>query len=142
VERARKTKPEIRNPKSETSSKFETRRRISYYVVALVLFGLGLMSKPMLVTWPFVMLLLDFWPLKRINGRAWFPLVLEKVPFFGLSAASCVITFLVQKASGAMVPLNDSPIAMRIANAVVSCGRYLAKTIWPSKLAVFYPYEQ
>jgi tetratricopeptide (TPR) repeat protein len=143
VERAAIAKSEIRNPKLEANPKSETRKRISYYVLALVLFALGLMSKPMLVTWPFVMLLLDFWPLKRSTAalRSWVPLILEKLPFFGLSAASCVITFLVQKASGAVVALNDATIAMRIANAVVSYGQYLAKTFWPSKLSVFYPYE-
>jgi Tfp pilus assembly protein PilF len=144
VERSREVKSEIRNPKSETKPKSEVRRWI-YYGLALVLLALGLLSKPMLVTWPFVMLLLDFWPLKRVTGvgsRGWVPLVLEKIPFFALSATSCVVTFLVQKASGAVVPLNDTPISARIANAMVSYGRYLAKTFWPSKLAVFYPYER
>src|SRR5262249_52041547 len=109
---------------------------------------------PMLVTWPFLMLLLDYWPLERVTGieakmergaklraAAWFPLVLEKVPFFALSAGSCIITFLVQKSSGAVVPLSATPVAARVANAIASYGRYLAKTFWPSKLAVFYPYE-
>jgi protein O-mannosyl-transferase len=125
-------------------AKSETRKRIALYMLALFFFALGLMSKPMLVTWPFVMLLLDFWPLKRSTTalRSWVPLILEKIPFFGLSAASCVITFLVQRASGAVVALNDAPIALRIANAVVSYGQYLAKTFWPSKLAIFYPYER
>jgi tetratricopeptide (TPR) repeat protein len=128
--------------KPEANPKAETRKRMFYYSLAFVLFALGLMSKPMLVTWPFVMLLLDYWPLNRGHGRIWFPLVMEKLPFFGLTAASCVMTFFVQKASGAVVPLNDTPIAARVANAVVSYGHYLAKTFWPSKLAVFYPYEQ
>jgi tetratricopeptide (TPR) repeat protein len=140
--------------KSETNSKSETRKRMAYYTVALLFFAFGLMSKPMLVTWPFVMLLLDFWPLKRmrsVEGRvdegarlrpgAWFPLVLEKLPFFALAAGSCIITFVAQKGSGAVVPLSATPLAARIANAIVSYGRYLAKTVWPSKLAVFYPYE-
>jgi tetratricopeptide (TPR) repeat protein len=135
-------KSEIRNPKFETYPKSETRRRMGFYILALLFFALGLMSKPMLVTWPFVMLLLDYWPLKRVIGQPSFSLLMEKVPFFGLSAASCIITFLVQKASGAVVPLNDTPVAARIANAAVSYGRYLAKTFWPSKLAVFYPYER
>ena len=138
ADRAGKAKSEIRNPKSEIGKK------TGFYTLALLFFALGLMSKPMLVTWPFVMLLLDFWPLKRSPAglRRWVPLILEKIPFFGLAAVSCVITFLGQKASGAMVPLNDTPLAARIANAIVSYGRYLAKTFWPSKLAVFYPYER
>jgi tetratricopeptide (TPR) repeat protein len=137
-------KSELRNPKSETNPKSEIARKVTFYTLALLFFALGLLSKPMLVTWPFVMLLLDFWPLKRgtVTLRAWFPLVLEKLPFFALSGVSSVITFLAQKASGAVVPLNDTPVAARMANAVVSYARYLLKTFWPSKLAVFYPYEQ
>jgi protein O-mannosyl-transferase len=141
-------KSETRNSKSEANPKFEIRGWALYYVLAIVSFALGLMSKPMLVTWPFVMLLLDFWPLNRVEGEfklrpaAWFRLVLEKVPFFALSAGSCIVTFLAQRACGAVVPLADTSIGTRIANAVVSYGRYLAKTFWPSKLAVFYPYEQ
>jgi tetratricopeptide (TPR) repeat protein len=138
-----RAKSEIRNPKSEGNPKRRIGRKAIFYTLALLLFAFGLMSKPMLVTWPLVMLLLDFWPLKRSTAalRSWVPLTLEKIPFFGLSAASCIITLLVQKASGAVVALDDAPIAMRIANAAVSYGRYLAKTFWPSKLAVFYPYE-
>jgi tetratricopeptide (TPR) repeat protein len=137
-------KSEIRNSKSETKSKPEIGRRITSYTLALLFFALGLMSKPMLVTWPFLMLLVDFWPLKRtgVALRSWIPLVLEKIPFFALSVGSCVITFLAQRACGAVVPLADTSVAARIANAIVSYGRYLAKTFWPAKLAVFYPYEQ
>jgi tetratricopeptide (TPR) repeat protein len=144
MKRAEGAKSEIRNSKLETNPKSQVRSWI-YYFFALVLFALGLLSKPMLVTWPFVMLLLDLWPLDRIKDfgpRSWVPLVLEKIPFFALSVASCVITFLVQKASGAVVPLNDTPVAARAANAALSYGRYLAKTFWPSNLAVFYPYEK
>src|SRR5207302_4238488 len=65
-----------------------------------------------------------------------------KLPFFALSAASCVATFLVQRISGAIVPLADTPFMSRLANALLAYSRYLAKTFWPSKLAVFYPYTQ
>lgn len=160
-----KDKSEIRNPKVAGSSKTHSPRRFIWYALALVLFALGLMSKPMLVTWPFVMLLLDFWPLGRLNEpktareraeksrggsaagdprfntRSCFFLILEKVPFLALSVASCVITFLAQRSSGAVVPLNNTPVSARLANAVVSYARYLLKTFWPTKLAVFYPYE-
>ena len=101
----------------------------------------------MLVTLPFVLLLLDYWPLARLQistlnpqpSTRW-PLLLEKLPFFLLSAISCVLTFLVQRACGAMTPLERSPLELRIANALVAYGRYLGKTVWPAKLAVFYPY--
>jgi tetratricopeptide (TPR) repeat protein len=126
-----------------------------YYVLALFFFALGLMSKPMLVTLPFVLLLLDYWPLGRIHlstakhslsttepPPSLKRLVVEKIPFFALSALSCVLTFLVQRACGAMTPLEKAPFELRLANALVAYARYLGKTLWPSKLAVFYPYSQ
>jgi protein O-mannosyl-transferase len=118
-----------------------------HYWLALLLFALGLMCKPMLVTLPFVMLLLDYWPLGRLRFsspadiRSGFKRVgLEKVPFVALSAASCVVTFLVQKEGGSVQSLGQYPIALRIENAFVSYARYLARTIWPSDLAIYYPY--
>jgi protein O-mannosyl-transferase len=126
-----------------------------YYVLSLLFFALGLMSKPMLVTVPFVLLLLDFWPLCRLHWSTAKPplatagqsstlkrLIIEKIPFFTLSALSCVLTFLVQRACGAMTPLDKNPFELRLANALVGYARYLGKTLWPSKLAVFYPYSQ
>jgi len=118
-----------------------------FYVLSLCFFALGLMSKPMLVTLPFVLLLLDFWPLRRWglktadSGRKdLLRLSLEKAPFFALSAVSCVLTFLVQRACGAMTSLENGPIELRLANALVAYARYLGKTFWPTKLAVIYPY--
>jgi tetratricopeptide (TPR) repeat protein len=118
-----------------------------FYLLSLLCFTLGLMSKPMLVTLPCVLLLLDYWPLGRLELKTQDPrlktlslLLLEKLPFFLLSAISCVLTFLVQRACGAMTPLERSPLELRLANAVVAYARYLGKTIWPAKLAVFYPY--
>jgi protein O-mannosyl-transferase len=120
-----------------------------FYLLSLGLFALGLMSKPMLVTLPFVLLLLDYWPLQRFERKTQsqelkgvLRLLVEKAPFFLLSAASCVLTFLVQRACGAMTPLAKSPLELRVANALVSYARYLGKTIWPAKLAVLYPYER
>jgi len=103
-----------------------------------------LMSKAMLVTWPFVMLLLDYWPLKRfkvqgsrfgVQGLIW-----EKVPFLVLSAASSVVTFTVQHEAGAVATLARYSALARIENAVVSYARYLGKTFWPFDLANPYPH--
>jgi tetratricopeptide (TPR) repeat protein len=103
-------------------------------LLALVAFALGLMSKPMLVTLPFVLLLLDYWPLRRgLRFR-------EKVPFFALSAVAASATFLVQRDSGAVQTVAALPVGLRIENALVTYITYIAKTFWPSGLAVFYPY--
>jgi tetratricopeptide (TPR) repeat protein len=118
------------------------------YWLALFCFALGLMSKPMLVTWPFVMLLLDYWPLQRINLRSPSPhptgsgvkLLLEKIPFFALTAASCVLTFLAQRAGGAVQSMEHLSVTTRLVNAVVSYARYLGKTVWPADLSIYYPY--
>ena len=122
-------------------------RRRTWYIATLLLFALGLMSKPMLVTLPCVLLLLDFWPLQRIdfshtsNARKQIArLLLEKIPFFFLSAASCVITFVVQKQGGAVRSLESFSWDERLGNAVVACAGYVEKTFWPAGLAVFYPH--
>ncbi len=106
------------------------------YAILLVSFCLGLMSKPMIVTLPFVLLLVDIWPLRRPRTLT---LLREKVPFFALSAASATITYLAQAASGAVEALS-APFVLRVENALVSCLIYIWKTIWPTDLAVFYPY--
>jgi tetratricopeptide (TPR) repeat protein len=128
---------EIRNPKSEI------RNPKLYYVLALFFFALGLMSKPMLVTVPFMLLLLDYWPLRRFdfeNQKSEIKnILIEKIPFFALSAVSCVVTLLVQKHGGSVQTLADTPPGARIANALVSYARYLGKTVWPTGLAVPYP---
>ena len=114
--------------------------------IALAFFTLGLMSKPMLVTLPFVLLLLDYWPLQRLPNfklevKTVFRLVLEKWPFFLLAAASCVVTFLVQsqRSGDAVASLELVPLHYRFCNALVSYGLYLLKMVWPVGLAVFYP---
>jgi len=116
------------------------------YGLALLFFALGLMSKPMLVTWPFVLLLLDYWPLNRMRKsefgiRNFQRLLVEKVPFFTLSAASCVVTYAVQRQAGAMTAGEHLPLAARGANALISYCRYLGKLCCPTDLAVFYPYR-
>jgi Flp pilus assembly protein TadD len=128
------------------------------YFIALVFFAFSLMSKPMLVTLPFVMLLLDYWPLKRFTiydtdscrvpaihrslRFTIFRLVWEKIPFFLLSAISCVVTFVVQQKAGAVAALARFSASARMGNAFVSYARYLAKTFWPVSLANPYPYVE
>jgi tetratricopeptide (TPR) repeat protein len=106
------------------------------YALVLLCFCLGLMSKPMIVTLPFLLLVLDAWPLRRLSRKA----VIEKIPFFAIAAVSAAATFLVQHSSGAVKEIARLPLGLRIENALVSCALYCLKTIWPSGLAVFYPY--
>jgi tetratricopeptide (TPR) repeat protein len=114
----------------------KARSRI-WYGSTLLCFALGLMSKPMLVTLPFVLLLLDYWPLARISFPA---SVREKIPYFLLSAVSCVVTFLAQQQSGVVRSLTRFSLLDRLENALVSYARYLGKLVWPSDLAAFYPH--
>jgi tetratricopeptide (TPR) repeat protein len=136
----------------------------SRYLLTLLLFALGLMAKPMLVTLPFVLLLIDYWPLGRFNkmersgdstgvapsrrtGEAGsqrsllFRLIREKAPLFVLAGVSSIVTFVVQKTGGAVWSLEAVPITMRVANALISYVYYIGKMVWPQHLAVFYPYE-
>jgi protein O-mannosyl-transferase len=108
-----------------------------YYLLSLVFFTLGLMSKPMLVTLPCVLLLLDYWPLGRLRLETARGLVVEKLPFFLAAAAVSGVTFLVQKQGGAVA--GGLAFTDRVANAVVSYGRYLGKLFWPADMAAFYP---
>ncbi|MBA4149226.1 MAG: tetratricopeptide repeat protein [Verrucomicrobia bacterium] len=136
------------------------RENVTAYILALFFFALSLMSKPMLVTLPFLLFLLDMWPLKRfsvfsfqysVGGASrsqsehrtlktehWPRLLLEKVPYFALIVASSVITFLVQKKGGAVSGALD--LDARVANALISYCRYLHKLFWPEKLSVLYPH--
>ena len=166
--------------------RYAERPNLWIYVLTLGLFALGLMCKPMLVTLPCVLFLLDFWPLGRIRG--WAPLastalnvrrpsalaplqpsgkgegsegeggrgalaglrisaaplprrvILEKIPFLLLMAASCVATYLAQQKGEAVVAVTAVPMAERLANATISYSRYIGKLIWPENLAIFYPY--
>ena len=126
------------------------------YALVIVFLSLGLMAKPMLVTFPFVLLLLDFWPLKRFHfnndylfqsertthygSKGIYRLILEKIPLFIPVVISCVLTFLAQKSEGAVQALGSLSLINRIANALVSYVNYVLKMFWPSKLAVFYPH--
>jgi len=109
------------------------------YVLALVLFACGLMSKPMLVTWPFVLLLFDHWPLGRWPGVSLRRLLLEKLPFFAVSGASAAITFLVQRTAGA-VTSDKVAFPHRLENVLISYVRYLGKTFWPDDFTCLYPH--
>jgi Tfp pilus assembly protein PilF len=109
------------------------------YALALVCFVLALASKPTVVTLPFVLLLVDYWPLER-REPLW-PRVREKLPFFALAAASSVLTYIGQKRWGAMEELAFVPFPARVANALVAYARYLRDVFWPQTLALPYPYR-
>jgi protein O-mannosyl-transferase len=128
-----------------------------FYGLTLLFFALGLMSKAMLVTWPLVMLLLDWWPLQRISSFKFsvsssgpaspvtrhpplLTLVVEKLPFFVLAAVVSVATLVVQQRGGAVTPIENIPWGARSGNALISYCRYLRKLFWPADLAVFYPH--
>jgi Tfp pilus assembly protein PilF len=108
------------------------------YLLSLIFFVVGLMSKPMLVTWPFVMLLLDYWPLERFKTAGVRRLVMEKIPFFALAGAAGVVTFLVQQKGGAVASVGALSLSSRVGNALISYVRYLGMMIWPEKLAALY----
>ena len=127
------------------------------YLITLLFFGLGLMAKPMLVSLPIVMLLLDYWPLSRLQTAKLSKaglcqqnniskrseliyFVLEKVPFFVLAAASSLITVIVQKRGGAVIALERLSLSTRIFNALVTYIIYIIKTFLPSGLSVYYPH--
>jgi tetratricopeptide (TPR) repeat protein len=127
------------------------------YMLVVVCFALGLLAKPMLVTLPFVLLLLDYWPLGRVTlDDAAAPdergtrssrqrgvvlrLLGEKTPLFALAAASSVATFVVQQHGGSVIRLELAPFVLRAENALVSYVAYIGKMLWPARLAAFYPY--
>ncbi len=136
---------------------YAKRRGIIRYTLTLLLFALGLLAKPMLVTLPALLLLLDYWPLERIREQrtenrkrktegvfqklSAVQLIIEKIPFFALSVASSVITFLVQLSGSAVAHIDILPLKVRIANAFLSYARYIGKLFWPQNLAVFYPFD-
>jgi Flp pilus assembly protein TadD len=157
--------------------------QLGRYIVIFLSFILGLMSKPMLVTLPFVLLLIDFWPLKRLKTGQSFTtsglntgniksienksykkhkkrqkikndqkdsfkknvrishLISEKIPLFGLTIVSSIITFITQRRGGAVISLEEHPFSLRISNSLVAYIKYIIKMIWPSNLAILYPYK-
>jgi tetratricopeptide (TPR) repeat protein len=121
--------------------RYASRPSFARYTTVAALFAAGLMAKPMLVTLPFALLLLDAWPLGRLRHRAaLLPLIREKLPLFALSAAAGIVTFVAQRGEGAVATLDTLPLTMRLENAVVSMVTYLVKTVWPADLAAFYPF--
>jgi tetratricopeptide (TPR) repeat protein len=115
------------------------------YSVVAALFALSLMAKPMLVTLPAVLLLLDYWPLGRVSPGSWSRAALlarEKVPLLAMSVASGIVTVWAQGGGGAVAGLTGFPLDMRVANALVSAVAYIQKMLWPAGLAAFYPYPQ
>lgn len=126
-------------------------KRVFFYGFTFILLTLGLMSKAMLVTWPFLFLVLDFWPLKRFrkisrprldgnlsdtkDSRLW----IEKIPFLLLAGLFSIIAYYAQNQQGAVQTFESSPLNLRLANVIVSYGRYLEKIFWPRHLALLYP---
>jgi tetratricopeptide (TPR) repeat protein len=129
---------------------YARRPGVARYLLLAVLFILGLGAKPMVITLPFVLLLLDFWPLQRIEGwldpSSAFPvpqttlsrLILEKLPLLALSAGSAVITIIAQRES--VIRTDELPSLIRIENSLYAYGAYLWKMVWPAHLAIIYPH--
>lgn len=128
------------------------KRTIGRYLVVALCFAFGLMAKPMVITFPFLLLLLDYWPLNRLvwpssgNNSAFrkdlLALVMEKIPLLVMSAASAVITVYAQRRGGAVELLTALPLGQRFRNAIYSYVKYLESGIWPSGLAAFYPHPE
>jgi tetratricopeptide (TPR) repeat protein len=120
---------------------------VGRYILVVVSFAMGLLAKPMLVTIPFALLLLDYWPLRRMSAAQGIPrtrrlrdLVVEKLPLLALAAVSSAATFIAQRQGGAVGALSVYPLPVRVANAVVSYAAYLRDTVWPHNLSPLYAY--
>jgi tetratricopeptide (TPR) repeat protein len=127
---------------------YASQRSFGRYIAVVALFALGLAAKPMIVTLPLLLLLCDYWPLRRLASDSETPgatsvqLIVEKIPLFALSAASSWITLYAQRAGGALGNTELLPLGQRVANAICSYCTYLGKGIWPTGLAVFYPHPE
>jgi len=135
---------------------YAIRPRTSRYAVVTLLFALGLMAKPQVITFPFVLLLWDYWPLNRmaltrrnislsdspaaLPHRRFWDLVVEKVPLLAIAIASAVLTMKAQRSNGAVLSLEVTPLSARLSNALVSYVKYLRNAFWPTKLAPLYPH--
>jgi predicted TPR repeat methyltransferase len=124
---------------------FARHRQRNDLVLVIACFACALMAKPMVVTLPLVLLLLDFWPLRRAefgsDARAWWLLLREKLPLFGLALAASAITIVAQRRAGAVIPLTSLSLVGRVENASVSYAAYARDMLWPAHLAVFYPLQ-
>ena len=135
--------------------------RVGTYVMVIIAFAFGLLSKPVVVTLPFALLLLDYWPLARLRigepstfneipifsdgtpkRASILHLVAEKIPLFALSAVTVYITYHSSLQKGLIIARENLPLSLRIENAVVSYIKYLIKMVWPADLAIFYPFPQ
>ena len=150
---------ERRNSRNSGAEHFSSERRPTFsqgstarYLVVTALFVLGLLAKPMLVTLPLVMLLLDYWPLGRFGAQqaegkgegCWHRagrLIVEKLPWLALVCASCVVTYRVQQAGGNMAPADELALSIRLGNAPLAYVGYLEKMFAPINLAPFYPHD-
>jgi protein O-mannosyl-transferase len=135
-------KPDVGNPPSV----FRLPSSGIWYLSSVFFFMAGLLAKPMLVTVPFVLLLLDYWPLNRVQGslfkvQSWTRLLMEKIPFFAITAAFCLVTVLSQKKADALITTGALPLPFRIENALVSYVHYLSEAFWPAHLSYFYIYS-
>jgi Flp pilus assembly protein TadD len=122
-------------------ARYAESRSVKRYLPVLLLFGAGLMAKPMLVTLPFALLLLDFWPLQRLNGNI-VPLLIEKIPLLALTAASSAVTYMAQQKGGSVAGLQAMPFDLRVSNAIISYVTYIGRMFWPLQLAIFYPHAR
>jgi len=136
---------------------YAERPNVGRYALTALFLILGLMAKPMLVTLPLVLLLLDYWPLRRVESREsavdgenatsegrrpLMALIVEKIPLFVISAASCAVTFWAQKAGGAVRTMEQYSLPSRIGNALVGYCEYLIKMVWPLNLTIMYPHSR
>ena len=126
--------------------RYVQRPSLSRYLVVFAALAAGLAAKPMLVTLPAILLLIDYWPLGRVapghpfSSRAWTPLVVEKLPLLALSAASAIVTVMAQHSVEAIRDVEAVHLSTRVANAITSYWLYLVKTVWPVDLSPYYPY--
>jgi protein O-mannosyl-transferase len=118
--------------------RYSRRPGIGGYALVVVLLALGLTAKPMLVSLPLMLLLMDWWPLGRFKGGSPWKLILEKVPLILLTAASSVVTMIAQRHGSAIIGLEELPLVPRLGNAVFAYTEYLAKVVWPAGLSFFY----
>jgi protein O-mannosyl-transferase len=121
-------------------NKIQSSKSKVFYGLSLASFACGLMSKGIVVTLPFALLLLDYWPLQRHEQKSAWKLFLEKIPFFVLAAAASAITFVAQKNWGFVQTVEKYSLPARLENAVVSYGRYIGKMFWPLDLCAYYPH--
>jgi Tfp pilus assembly protein PilF len=153
VKQEEKRRKEEKETNAETSGNYGESEKISSspllifsssYLLIVFLFALGLMAKPMLVTLPFTLVLLDYWALERFerwNFKNLLPLVVEKIPLFALSAISAALTILAQKAGGAIQSVETISLSDRIINAVVAYAEYFVMLFYPVNLGVWYPFD-